>query len=173
MRLTNLVGMLVLFLLPVIIPYSVYSQSTSLACSPCFTNFAYIDYHDGLLVIKNGPRTVKLISVEIKPNADLTVNPQLNTQINPGTSITISILEPLSDYYEIKIKYVDLTTELNYTDTAVLYTRGAPIENETSANKPSAINYTIVITVVTIFSLVIILVIIFLVKDGGKNKQAF
>jgi hypothetical protein len=173
MRLAKIIGMMVLlFLLPIaIMPYSATSQSTPIPCSPCFTNFAYIAYHDGSLVIKNGPKTIKLLSVETKPNANLLVSPQLNTQINPGTLITISILEPLSDYYEIKIKFVDLSTGFNYTDSAVLYTRGAP-EKEGGVNKPSVINYTIVITVATIFSLVLILVIIFLAK-GSKNKRAF
>jgi len=171
MRLTNLVGVLTLSLLPIIFSHSAISQSTPIPCSPCFTNFAYIDYHDGLLVIRNGPKTIKLLSVETKPNANLLVSPQLNTQINPGTLITISIPQPLSDYYEIKIKYVDLSTGFNYTDSAVLYTRGIP-EKEGGANKPSVINYTIVITIATIFSLVLVLVIIFLVK-GSKNKQAF
>ena len=154
-----------------IFSHSATSQSTPIPCSPCFTNFAYIDYHDGLLVIENGPKTIKLVSVETKPNANLMVSPQLSTQMNPGTLITISILEPLSDYYEIKIKFVDLSTGFNYTDSAVLYTRGIP-EKEGGVNKPSVIDYMIVITIATIFSLVLILVIIFLAK-GSKNKQAF
>jgi hypothetical protein len=158
-----------LFLL-IIFSYSATSQSASIPCSPCFTNFAYIDYHDGLLVIKNGPKTIKLISVETKPNTSILVSPQLNTQINPGTLISISIPQPLSDYYEIKIKFVDLSTGFNYIDSAVLYTRGVP-EKE-GASKSPVINYTIVITIATIFSLVLVLVIIFLVK-GSKNKQAF
>lgn len=83
------------------------------------------------------------------------------------------MIEPLSNYYEIKIKYVDLLTKLNYTDTAFLRTRYPTVQNKTSVNRPSIIDYTTVVIIITIFSLALILIIIFLVKSGSKNEEKF
>jgi len=96
-------------------------------------------------VVKNGVRTIKIISIETIPNVSLIVIPLLSTRIEPGREINIFMIEPLSNYYEIKIKYVDLLTELNYTDTAFLRTRYPTV------HRPSVIDYTTVAIIVTIF----------------------
>jgi len=31
-------------------------KSSAVSCSPCFANFAYVDYANGVLILKNGPK---------------------------------------------------------------------------------------------------------------------
>jgi hypothetical protein len=83
-------------------------------CSPCFSNFAYIDYSGDTLIIRNGPRTIDTITV--------TGATPSTTTANPGDTITLTNSTwTTSGTYSITISYRDTSSGLTHSDSATLH----------------------------------------------------
>jgi len=90
-------------------------------CSPCFIDFAYLDYSDGTLRITTGAREINYLQIFTDPQATLTLSWADNTasSIYPGTTLTISGFQT-GETYTIILTYNDVNTGLVRTDTATL-----------------------------------------------------
>jgi len=99
----------------------VFSPSSSaVACSPCFSNFAFVDYSNGTLILKNGPKDLTGVSCTASPgicnvsgsnNVDLSANQQFNiTGINTTEPTVI-----------LTLTYKDKISGLTHTDKATIH----------------------------------------------------
>jgi len=101
----------------------VFSPSSStVACSPCFSNFAFVDYSNGTLVIKNGPKDINITSVT---PAGVVVNDTLgdcalNGLCEANKKIVFSNISTTDDV-DITIRYKDILSDLTHTDTATIH----------------------------------------------------
>ena len=88
----------------------VFKGGTTVGCSPCFGYFAYVDYADGTLLVRNGPREVN-ITVTNSTGGTLSTSPvcDAGTPCGPGTDITISGVSTITDEV-ITITYTDTGT---------------------------------------------------------------
>jgi len=102
----------------------VFSPSSStVACSPCFSNFAFVDYSNGTLVIKNGPKDINITSVT---PAGVVVNNTLgdcalNDLCEANKKIVFSNISTTDDVVDITIRYKDILSDLTHTDTATIH----------------------------------------------------
>ena len=96
------------------------SSSTN-PCSPCFANFAYVDYAGGVLIAKNGPRALTGVSctadsgvcnVSGTNGVDLSANQQFNITGITSTSGTDVILT---------LSYTAASSGLSHNDTATIH----------------------------------------------------
>jgi len=92
-------------------------KSSAVACSPCFSNFAYVDYSAGTLIIKNGPKDLNTVSVTggtVKGSqpANVSASEQFQiTGINATTGSTVALT----------LTYTDTFSGLQHTDTATIH----------------------------------------------------
>ena len=91
----------------------VFSLKSGVACSPCFSYFAFVDYADGTLLIRNGAQVIDTISASTG-TSDVTT-------ADPGDDITITGLSTTGD--------VDITVTYNVTDSGLQHTDTATIHN--------------------------------------------
>jgi len=102
----------------------VFSPSSStVACSPCFSSFAFVDYSNGTLVIKNGPKDINITSVT---PAGVVVNNTLgdcalNDLCEANKKIVFSNISTTDDVVDITIRYKDILSDLTHTDTATIH----------------------------------------------------
>ena len=108
----------------------VFSPSSStVACSPCFSNFAFVDYSNGILVLKNGARDINITNVTYTDSAGTTLqagisstNCQLNNKCDANKQFKINFTALGSGTTQtIKIYYKDILSGLNHTDTATIH----------------------------------------------------
>ena len=97
----------------------VFSIKGGIACSPCFSYFAYIDFDDSAdeVYIRNGPRTLNSLTA-----GTLTVTPDCSVApyCLPGTDITIVGVDTTTGPVTITLTYVDADTTVSRTDTATI-----------------------------------------------------
>ncbi|MBD3156031.1 MAG: hypothetical protein GF368_05260 [Candidatus Aenigmarchaeota archaeon] len=91
----------------------VFKTESAVACSPCFSNFAFVDYSGGTLLIRNGPQEIQDISV--------TGGTAGSTTAEPGEDITITGVSTSGD--------VDLTITYNVTASGLEHSDSATIHN--------------------------------------------
>jgi len=99
----------------------VFSPSSSaVACSPCFSNFAFVDYSNGTLILKNGPKDLTGVSctastgvcnVSGSNNVDLSANQQFNITGIDTTAPTVTLT----------LTYRDKLSGLQHTDEATIH----------------------------------------------------
>lgn len=91
----------------------VFTTTSGVACSPCFSYFAFVDYADGTLALKNGPQEIYILSVSggTAPATDLYA---------AGKDITISGISTTGDV-DVTITYNWTTSGLNHTDSAIIH----------------------------------------------------
>ena len=108
----------------------VFSPSSStVACSPCFSNFAFVDYANGTLVLKNGARDINITNVTYTDSAGATLQAgisstdcQLNNKCEANKQFTINFTASGSGTTQtIKIHYKDILSGLNHTDEATIH----------------------------------------------------
>ncbi len=99
----------------------VFSPSSStIGCSPCFSNFAYVDYADGTLVLTNGARDIDSVDATCDPDntgANCTVS---ETTINANKKFNITGIDTSGDI-EANLTYTDVASSLKHTDTATIH----------------------------------------------------
>lgn len=94
----------------------VFSPSSStVACSPCFANYAFVDYASttGELVLKNGAREINVTSCTGATCSTGTVN--------PNTQFTITVTDTSSASTTVVINYDDALSGLAHSDTATIH----------------------------------------------------
>ena len=89
----------------------VFNTKSAVACSPCFSNFAFVDYSDGTLMIKNGPKEITIDGI---------IGGTGSGTYDPGADITITGISTTDDV-DITITYNVTTSGLQHTDTATIH----------------------------------------------------
>jgi len=96
----------------------VFSPSSStVACSPCFSNFAFVDYSDGTLVLKNGPKNLENVNCTWSTGFDYKGNVNANEQFN----ITGIPHDSSDDLVKLNLTYANAISHLPHTDTATIH----------------------------------------------------
>jgi len=90
----------------------VFSLKGGVACSPCFSYFAFVDYADGTLMVRNGAQIIDSINV--------TGGTPDVTAADPGDDITITSVSTTGDV-DITITYDVTDSGLEHTDTATIH----------------------------------------------------
>ena len=96
----------------------VFKTSGAVGCTPCFSNFAFVDYSAGTLIIKNGANEIDTIAVAANPDAVPLISADV-AAADPGDDITISDIDTTGDI-DITITYNHVTSGLPHTDTATI-----------------------------------------------------
>jgi len=108
----------------------VFSPSSStVACSPCFSNFAFVDYSNGILVVRNGARDINITNVTyINPGstsenqANIIEGCSFNQVCDANTQFKINFTASASGTTQkIKIYYTDILSGLPHTDEATIH----------------------------------------------------
>jgi hypothetical protein len=86
---------------------------STIACSPCFANFAYVDYSAGTIVLKNGPQAISGLGVTGGTTPGITA-------YNPGATITIAGISTTGDV-TVQLNYTITASGLTHTDTATIH----------------------------------------------------
>ena len=95
-------------------------SSSAMPCSPCFSKFAYVDYAEGDLIIKNGPRDLNNVNCTISGGTcSIEGVPLMNISANQQFKINISDTST-SDIY-MNLTYVDRLSTLTHIDTATIH----------------------------------------------------
>jgi uncharacterized protein (UPF0333 family) len=91
----------------------VFTTTSSVACSPCFSYFAFVDYAGGTMVLRNGPQEINITTV-----TGGTI--PATTSYTAGKTITISGISTTGDV-DVTITYTVTTSGLSHTDTATIH----------------------------------------------------
>ena len=109
----------------------VFTITGGVPCSPCFSNFAFVDYADGTLMIRSGPREINLsyfnftqliATPDIAPLVTLS-NLYLCNSTSPcsaGDDITFTGIDTTGNV-EITLVYTDVSSGLAHSDTATIH----------------------------------------------------
>jgi len=98
----------------------VFSPSSStVACSPCFSNFAFVDYSSGTLVLKNGARDIQSVNVTCNPDTGANCNVS-STTIKANQKFNITNIDTTGDI-SVGISYTDVLSGLTHTDNATIH----------------------------------------------------
>ncbi len=114
----------------------VFTVSPGVPCSPCFSTFAFVDYGDGTLMIRSGPRTIGFFINNITfipANGDEYVsdldgdllsecswNSTDDDYCTSGNDITMGNITTTEDV-GITINYKDINSGLWHSDSATIH----------------------------------------------------
>ena len=113
----------------------VFTVSPGVPCSPCFSTFAFVDYADGTLMIRSGPRNIVFNASNISYSSGIPVvsdGPDLDTYAecwyngthsdvcSAGDDITLTGVATTGDV-EITIQYQDVDSGLWHSDAATIH----------------------------------------------------
>ena len=98
----------------------VFRTETTVTCSPCFGYFAYVDYSDGNLLIRNGPREVN-ITVSSTPSGATTTECTSASPCGPGSDIEITTIPTDQGDVSIDISYTDTSSGYTHDDSATIH----------------------------------------------------
>jgi len=107
--------LIVIVVVAALFAMGVFTVKPSVSCSPCFTNFAYIDYSAGTLKIRNGPQAIE--SIAVTSPAGVTVSP---TTAGASEIITLTGISTTGDV-AITLSYTVTASGLAHTDTATIH----------------------------------------------------
>jgi len=108
----------------------VFSVKPAVACSPCFSYFAFMDYTKelagacaapGCLYIRNGARTVQMgtLSVTSNPAGAASADCALDN-CDAGEDIEVTAIPTTGDV-DIEITFIDDSTGVQHKDTATVH----------------------------------------------------
>jgi len=108
----------------------VFSTKGGVPCSPCFSNFAFVDYaavatDDGVLKLTNGPQTINITTITSSPTAGANIEASSYCQLlaancTAGKGIIIDTIGTTGDQ-TIIITYVTVASGLEHSDTATIH----------------------------------------------------
>jgi len=115
----------------------VFTVSPGVPCSPCFSYFAFVDYADGVLMIRSGPRNIVFNATDItytsgtpavSDGPDLDSYPECwynstgteSDVCSAGDDITLTGISTTGDV-EITIQYRDVDSGLWHSDSATIH----------------------------------------------------
>ncbi len=95
-------------------------------CSPCFTNFAYVDYGAGELTIRTGPQTIEGLSVSANPDTGPLVSIENEAVVSGGTItsgeiIKISGIDTSPEEVDVTLTYMVSSSGVQHIDIATLH----------------------------------------------------
>jgi hypothetical protein len=104
----------------------VFSIKGGVACSPCFSYFAYRDYDttNDIVYIRNGARTIDTLTFTapatagVGPTVACTV---VGISCDPGSDIDITGIDAASAPVVVQISYRDVSSGVTHTDTATIH----------------------------------------------------
>jgi hypothetical protein len=106
----------------------VFTLKGGVPCSPCFSNFAFVDYSQTAqtLRVRNGPKTISIGvgNVTSNPAGAITSACPATTPCEAGADIDItSIPNTAGASILITITYTDTASGLSHQDTATLHNK--------------------------------------------------
>ena len=93
----------------------VFSTTSTVTCSPCFSYFAYLDYSAGTLVVRNGGLSINVTAVS---SGSLTGG--VNQEFDAGEDLTLTGLATSGDF-DYTVTYTNVESGLSHTDTAKIH----------------------------------------------------
>ena len=119
---------ILIFIVVVAALYSmgVFSSQGGVPCSPCFSNFAFVDYASGTLKLTNGPQTINITTITSTPTTGADIDSAnsyclLNSaNCTAGKGIVINLVGTTGDQ-TITIDYITVASGLSHTDTATIH----------------------------------------------------
>ena len=95
-------------------------SSSAMPCSPCFANFAYVDYAGGNLIVKNGPRILENVGCSVDVGTcNIEGVALVNLSANKQFRINISATGTQDVY--LNLSYTDALSGLSHVDTATIH----------------------------------------------------
>lgn len=88
----------------------VFKTKSAVVCSPCFSNFAFVDYSAGTLILRNGQRDITINSV---------TGGTLTGSYGPGERMTITGISTTGNV-DLSINYTVVESGLSHVDTATI-----------------------------------------------------
>jgi hypothetical protein len=106
----------------------VFTLKGGVPCSPCFSNFAFVDYSQsaGTLRVRNGPKTISIASggVTSSPTGATTSACPVSTPCEAGADIDITNVPTTAGAsIQISINYTDTASGLPHQETATLHNK--------------------------------------------------
>lgn len=94
----------------------VFTVTSPVACSPCFSYLAFRDYNSGTgeLLLINGPRHINITNV-------VGAGTPATTDYTAGQSITLTVTDTTSATTTVTITYDDVDGVSGHTDTATMH----------------------------------------------------
>jgi len=103
----------------------VFKTESAVACSPCFSNFAFVDYSGGTLLIRNGPNEIDTLGVTGTPDDDATAisisDADGDGVGDPGEDLTISGIDTDDAEVTVDIIYNVVASGLSHSDSATIH----------------------------------------------------
>ncbi len=93
----------------------VFTVTSPVTCSPCFSYFAFRDYQDGTLLIVNGPEEINITAV-----TGATAPTAPNNNFKTGKQVTLTGVSTSGDV-DITITYDVIGGLTGHTDTATIH----------------------------------------------------
>lgn len=88
------------------------------ACSPCFSNFAFVDYSAGTLIVKNGPEQRNITALSLGSLA-ASSDCLLNGLCDVGKNVKIEGITT-TGAQTITLTYTSIASGLSHTDSATI-----------------------------------------------------
>jgi uncharacterized protein (UPF0333 family) len=94
----------------------VFKTEGAVACSPCFSKFAFVDYtsNNGNLLIRNGPQDINITGVS-------GVSMPTQTDYNPGEDVQLTVTDTTSATTTVQITYDVVGGLTGHTDSATIH----------------------------------------------------
>ncbi len=109
--------LIVIVVIAALYALGVFTPSGGVGCSPCFSNFAYVDYSGGTLVLTTGPQEIIITSVT---GGSLSAGCTTGTACDASTDITIDSIST-TGVVDIIITYNVTASGLAHNDTARIH----------------------------------------------------
>ncbi|RLI98247.1 MAG: hypothetical protein DRO99_01185 [Candidatus Aenigmatarchaeota archaeon] len=112
--------LIVIIVVAALYAMGVFTATSPVACSPCFgTDFAFVDYASGTLVLTNGASAKTITSVS-GGSIDATSECQLNAECEAGDQVKLSGISTSGDV-DLSITYTATASGLEHTATGTIH----------------------------------------------------
>jgi hypothetical protein len=95
-------------------------KASAVSCSPCFSNFAFVDYANGVLIIKNGPRSLTAVNATGGAVKNIAAGATTTLASNEQFNIT-GISTTAGSSVNLILSYTDTLSGLHHNDTATIH----------------------------------------------------
>jgi uncharacterized protein (UPF0333 family) len=87
-------------------------KASAVSCSPCFSNFAFVDYSAGTLVAKNGPKDLTGVTI---------TGGTVQATISANEQFSITGINNTAKDVPLVLSYTDALSGLAHNDTATVH----------------------------------------------------
>ncbi|MCK4730066.1 MAG: hypothetical protein KAT28_02000 [Candidatus Aenigmarchaeota archaeon] len=95
-------------------------SSSAMPCSPCFSSFAYVDYADGELMIKNGPRALENVYCNVT-GGTCNIDSFALVNLSANQQFKITLGNKTEQNVPLTLSYTDALSGLPHTDIATIH----------------------------------------------------